>query len=353
MTSPADHEQRIAAALEANLRQATGRALRLGAGVLRLTGGFDTETYAFRLDDAPDAPDALAWDLVVRLFRGPRESHRVHSEAAIQNHLAHSYPAPPVPIDTAGLNIMGRPYLVMRRLPGRSLLEVLRADPAAAGDAGALLGAAQARLHSLDVGEALRALASFDLTPWTPGRLLADIRDLAEATGDPMLTRLERWLDPRRPSAPRPSLCHGDFHPGNVLVQDMRLTGVIDWTNFALAPPEFDVAISRLILSIGLVALDSDDPGPELLRRYDAAYRAAARGLDERLVRYYAVLRAGRALARTVARRYRADMRGAAPDGYAWSGSRAQAAIRALIRAETGLEAGESKSACSRLSAGV
>jgi hypothetical protein len=82
MASQADHEQKIAAALEASLRQATGLTLRLGAGVQRMTGGFDTETYAFRLEDAPET---LSGDLVLRLFRGVRESHRVSSEAAIQN----------------------------------------------------------------------------------------------------------------------------------------------------------------------------------------------------------------------------------------------------------------------------
>lgn len=347
MASPADHEQRVAAALEANLRRATGQALRLGAGVLRLTGGFDTETYAFRL---VGAPDALSGDLVLRLFRGARESDRVRSEAAIQNQVAQSYPVPRVPIDTAGWTIMGKPYLIMRRLPGRSLLDTLAGSimtTEVAGAAGALLGTAQARLHSLPAGEVTRTLARFDLSAWTPHRLLADIRQLAGATGEPLLIALAGWLDARQPAAPAsPSLCHGDFHPGNVLVEDMGLAGVIDWTNFALGHPEFDVAITRLILSIGLVARDDSEPAAtELLRGYERAYQAA-RGLDRALVRYYTVLRAARAMARIVAVRYGAEMRGAAPDGYAWSRPRPYAAIRKVIRDETGLESAPPESAC-------
>jgi len=335
VASPADHEKEIAAALEANLRQATGQALRLGAGVLRLTGGFDTETYAFRL---VGAPDALSGDLVLRLFRGARESGRVRSEAAIQNQVAQSYPVPRVPIDTAGWTIMGRPYLIMRRLPGRSLLDSLVAGPTA-GPAGVLLGTAQAQLHSLPAGEAMRALAGFDLSAWTPHRLLADIGQLAEVTADPWLIELGCWLDARWPAAPAsPSLCHGDFHPGNVLVEDMHLTGVIDWTNFALGHPEFDVAITRLILSIGLVAGDDQPTFAALLRGYETAY-GAVRSVDGALVRYYTVLRAGRAMARIVAAQHGSDLRGAAPDGYAWSQSRPYAAIRKVIRDETGLGA--------------
>jgi len=324
--SQADHEQRIAAGLEADLRQATGHMLELREPIERLEGGFDAETYGFRLRGAPIA---LSGNLVVRLFRG-REGHRVRSEAAIQNQLARRYPTPRVPIDTAGRTIVGRPYVVMLRLPGKSLLHTVLAGSRAA-DAGALLGAAQARLHSLAASEAIPA--GFDPAAWTPGRLLADLRHLAAATDDPDLNGLAVWLDQRSPAASAsPSPCHGDFHPGNVLVENMRLTGVIDWTNFALARPEFDVAITRLILSIGLVAPWSF----ELRGHYDTAYRAV-RTLDERLVRYYTVLRAARALARSVARSHRAHLCGAAPDGYAWSAPRVQAAIRVLIRDETGL----------------
>jgi aminoglycoside phosphotransferase (APT) family kinase protein len=339
VASQADHEQQIAASLEANLRQATGLELRLGTGVQRLTGGFDTETYGFRLEGAPDA---LAGDLVLRLFRGAHEGHRVPSEAAIQNQVARVYPVPRVPVDTAGWTIMGKPCLIMRWLPGRSLLDTVLADPPAAAAAGALLGTAQARLHGLPAGEAMRALAGFDLSAWMPDRLLTDIRQLAAATGDSFLVGLACWLGERRPAAPASlSLCHGDFHPGNVLVEDMQLTGVIDWTNFALGHPEFDAAITQLILSIGLIATDDQSTATALLDGYETAYRTA-RGLDGALLRYYAVLRAGRAMARVVAARQGADVRGAAPDGYAWSRPRPYAANRKVIRDETGLEVGES-----------
>lgn len=341
MASQVDQERKIAAALEDNLRQATGRALRLGAGVERLMGGFDTETYSFWLEEAPDP---LAGGLILRLFRGAHESDRVRSEAAIQNQVAQSYPVPSVPIDTAGWTIMGKPYLVMRRLPGRSLLDTL-ADSIVtaelAGAAGVLLGTAQAQLHNLPAGAAMRALSRFDHSAWTPHRLLADIQQLAEVTAEPLLVELARWLDERWPAAPAmPSLCHGDFHPGNVLVEDMRLTGVIDWTNFASGHPEFDVAITRLIFSIGLVAEDDQPTATELLCGYEHAYQAA-RSVDGALVRYYTVLRAGRAMARIVAAQHGAELRGAAPDGYAWSQPRPYAAIRKVIRDETGLGAPE------------
>jgi aminoglycoside phosphotransferase (APT) family kinase protein len=53
-----------------------------------------------------------------------------------------------------------------------------------------------------------------------------------------------RVLD-RLPDGDR--LCHGDYHPGNVLVAADRV-GVIDWTNAARGVPEADHARTVLLL---------------------------------------------------------------------------------------------------------
>ncbi|MEM7213626.1 MAG: phosphotransferase, partial [Pseudomonadota bacterium] len=237
-----DHQDKVAASLEEDLRRKTGHeGLRLACELHRMIGGFDTETYAFRLHGAPDT---LNGDLVLRLFRASDPSDRVRFESTIQEAMAtRSYPAPGVPLDTAGREIMGRPYLVMRRLPGRSLLELMLAGPAdSSDDHGAeLLARTQARLHGLSATEAMIALARAGLDPsmHTPFRLLTDIQELGQATGDRILIELGRWLEDRRPPEPEVErVCHGDFHPGNMLVENMQATGVIDWTNVAFGHVE-------------------------------------------------------------------------------------------------------------------
>lgn len=42
-------------------------------------------------------------------------------------------------------------------------------------------------------------------------------------------------------------VCHGDFHPGNVLVSGSRFV-VIDWTNATSGHPVGDIALSCLLL---------------------------------------------------------------------------------------------------------
>lgn len=318
---------------------------------MRLTGGFDTETYAFDLDEAPDE---LSGGLVLRLFRDLGQSHRVRSETAVQNMAASSgHPVPRVPVETAGRTILGRPYLIMKRVAGEALLEILSADPPGTAEAAAdLLGRTQARLHGLGVTEAINAFRRAGLNPtaYTPFRLLADIIELAQATGDETLTNLGTWLDERQPAPPAAaSLCHGDFHPGNVMVENMCVTGVIDWGNVAFGHPEYDVAATRFILSVGtiegtLTRQNLEAMMAQFIDRYDAAYQALS-SLDEQLVRYYTVLRAGHAMARVMAAQYGTDVPGAAHDGYAWSHPPIYQAIRRLVRDETGLDGGPSVTA--------
>ena len=45
-------------------------------------------------------------------------------------------------------------------------------------------------------------------------------------------------------------LCHGDFHPANIMM-DGETPVVIDWSNVARGAPEADLARSRVILRLG------------------------------------------------------------------------------------------------------
>jgi aminoglycoside phosphotransferase (APT) family kinase protein len=47
------------------------------------------------------------------------------------------------------------------------------------------------------------------------------------------------------PPPTRHGLVHRDFHPGNILWQGDRITGVIDWAETSWGPPDLDVMHSR------------------------------------------------------------------------------------------------------------
>jgi len=88
--------------------------------------------------------------------------------------------------------------------------------------------------------------------------------------------------------------CHGDFHPGNVLVDDTdtgtgarTVTGVIDWSHAVMAARGFDVGMARGDLAIL--------PGGDAPDRMLAAYTDAI-GADVPLLRLFDVFAAARAL---------------------------------------------------------
>ena len=127
-------------------------------------------------------------------------------------------------------------------------------------------------------------------------------------------------------------ICHGDFHPLNVLWNGSA-PALIDWAGARIAPPEYDLAVTRLIMTAGPV----DQFGPVrillnairglITRRLVAIYRVR-RPVDMELVDYYEAQRAFQALANIAID---------APEGYAWTDPRSQAALRRIIRRVTGI----------------
>lgn len=138
-------------------------------------------------------------------------------------------------------DVIGTPFLVMRRLPGSAARAPLLAAAAREGFGGALgaeLARQLARLHALPGQHAVdpagepAALA-----------LLADYRhwlaDLPEA--GPVPARALDWLQERAPDRPAAALVHRDFRTGNFMVEDGRLTGILDWEFSAPGDPAEDI----------------------------------------------------------------------------------------------------------------
>jgi aminoglycoside phosphotransferase (APT) family kinase protein len=167
---------------------------------------------------------------------------------------------------------------------------------------------AEPLLHALDVETpGGRAAVTFD------GHL-ADLSRRALAPALSGLRPVSRWLVEHRPAEDaRPVICHGDFHPLNILAEAGRVTGVLDWPNAIIADGVYDVAATRTILACAPVELARLPAATRwlvraargtLVRRYVAGYRADA-GLDARKLSYYEVAACMRALVRVAETRAR------------------------------------------------
>lgn len=141
-------------------------------------------------------------------------------------------PVPAVPFAEAGEATLGTPFILMERLPGRTFFIWQPDITFACWDTSTIW---------LQAAEVLRRLHAFDwrrdLPEWEPPRPLAEDvtrwdKVLAKTPDPAWVERGQRLRDRLLATLPQTrhlGLCHGDFQPGNLLFDNGRLTGIIDW----------------------------------------------------------------------------------------------------------------------------
>jgi aminoglycoside phosphotransferase (APT) family kinase protein len=63
-------------------------------------------------------------------------------------------------------------------------------------------------------------------------------------------TAVRARLDLGLPRGGAPRFIHRDFHPGNLLFRRGRFTGIVDWTQASVGPPEVDVSRTRVEMAM-------------------------------------------------------------------------------------------------------
>lgn len=254
-----------------------------------MSGGYDTRIFSFRL---AGGPEGWAPALVLRLQNPLQDPRRALVERAVQGTVASlGYPAPRVFHACADPAVLGGGFLVMERVAGRPLIDEQRVGLAA------VLVELQTRLHALDARPVLDALDRLgSRASMTFDGLLATFQERIARGALAGLRPAMDWLSGNRPRSPAaPAICHGDFHPQNILMSNGAVTAVLDWPNTVIADPAYDVAATRIILRRAPVELL---PIPAALRpvvrlarvlittRYLAGYRRR-RPIEPAALRYY------------------------------------------------------------------
>jgi aminoglycoside phosphotransferase (APT) family kinase protein len=272
-----------------------------------LVGGYDTSIFAFRVSGA-----AAPWDgpLIARLFR-PESPSAPRVETAIQNAVADmGYPCPRVLLDGGeGGTIAGRPFMVMERVAGKPMIRYIAPPGRMTLRASPTLAEAQARLHALDAAAFRGRLVDVGLTDAELQGLTFDgefalIEDEHARLGIDALEPAMAWLRAHRPAPRAEVVCHGDFHPLNVMMDADGSYNVIDWTLARFAEPEYDIArtiilwrrapIDRTVVS-GPLRLLIGAGRRTFLWRYMRVY-GRLRRVDRERLRYYEAFAAMRTM---------------------------------------------------------
>jgi Ser/Thr protein kinase RdoA (MazF antagonist) len=174
--------------------------------------------------------EVYAWgdDAVVKLYRPGYLGHRAESVALAR---LDGHRVAPRLIDVVDCD--GRTGLVLERLGGSDMLALLQRQPWRVLDLARALAKAHLAVHGVQAPGDLPDLRQV---------LAARIED---AVLPPQLRAFALRVLDGLPTGDR--LCHGDFHPGNVLVPANRVS-VIDWASAAHGVPEADYARTVLLL---------------------------------------------------------------------------------------------------------
>ncbi len=193
------------------------------AGKRRLAEGREAEVFEW------------ADTLVLRLLRPETSALNAEREAAALR--AAEGGGVRVPHVVERVTVAGRAGVVMERVDGSDLLTLMARRPWRFIDIGRTLGAVHARVHEVVVvPDTLPPLRSWLRQRIDEAGLPGELREFALRVLDDL------------PDGDR--LCHGDFHPGNVLIAgDERV--LIDWTNATRGAPAGDLARTALMARLG------------------------------------------------------------------------------------------------------
>jgi aminoglycoside phosphotransferase (APT) family kinase protein len=262
-----------------------------------IAGGYDTAIFSFRLAGA-----AAPWNvpLILRLFR-PASAEQPRLEAAIQNAVADlDYPCPRVLLSGGEDRISGRPFIIMERTAGKPLIAYITSPSRLTLRASPTMALAHTRLHSLDAA-AFRArlldngLSEGDVTNLEIDAEFARVEEAVERKQLDALDGALKWLRAHHPAPRQEVICHGDFHPMNVMMDSSGSYSLIDWTLTRLGEPEYDIArtvvlwrrapIDRAVVD-GALRLFIGTARRALLWRYLRQYQRR-RSIDAERLRYY------------------------------------------------------------------
>jgi len=181
--------------------------------------------------------EMFAWEdgAILRLMREPGAEGRNQGQAAAME--AARSRGVRVPAVLGATTVMGRPGLIMERIEGPDLLTLIGRRPWATFRVARVCGEVQARLHEVQAPSVIPS-AKDTLKRWieTNGQLPQHLAEFAREALDGL------------PDGDR--LCHGDFHPGNILMAGDEPV-LIDWSNALRGDPTADVARSRMMLRLG------------------------------------------------------------------------------------------------------
>ncbi|MCH4891380.1 hypothetical protein EZV73_27665 [Acidaminobacter sp. JC074] len=203
----------------------------------QIFAGFESRVYKFRLN----IKDKTIHDfMILRINHPTYDQESFFYDTEVQKALAlTSIPVAKVHVASDDISIFNGSFVIMDCIAGHVMWEE------AAEVVPSMLADTHVAIHNCD----LRALKDYLGVQGYLDKCLFDPIGVALENLQIKDKSIEKWLYDNQPELPNISICHGDFHPNNVLVKDKQVNGILDW-HFSLGEAEHDVALTVNILTI-------------------------------------------------------------------------------------------------------
>jgi len=220
--------------------------------LLSIADGWETDIYAFDL--ANMLPSGWPNDrLILRMYPGTYADYRAKWEFTVLKQLdGLGYPVPTVLHLEQNSSPLGRPFIIMERIEGCQLWDMLPdAPPDRQHELMHMFSKLFVDLHQLDWTKAFPAPSGSDtkdphsfIRAW----LERHTENISRFQKEELMPVVD-WLESHLQDIPvgKLSFTHGDFHPGNILVDDSGRPFVIDWTASRVTDSRVDLAWTLLL----------------------------------------------------------------------------------------------------------
>lgn len=247
----ADRNEPVAGApaLRERLQRMIETELRTGARVANLAvmeDGHAGLTFGFDLS----SPAGGSAGYVLKLAPAGvarRGNTDVYRQAPLLRALkASGLPVPQVPWASANDDMLGAPFIVMERLPGRVFVPwephpSFSREPAVTRELWLQAARLLAQIHRIDWRTTLAGWEAPQPLQVEVARWASVLRHAQEQAWLDAGTELGGRLAAHIPDGHPLGLVHGDFQPGNILYQDGEACGIIDWELASIGAQGLDI----------------------------------------------------------------------------------------------------------------
>jgi len=259
-------------------------------GLRRLPGGASREIWLFTVARDGAAPERLV------LRRDP-PGHVIESSRKLEFELLRAAEAAGVPVPRVRWcggddPVLGASFFIMDFVEGETIGRKILRDPELVRARAVLpeqLADAAARLHTINAGAVGLRMPEGEGPGAAELARYADVLRSIAPDPHPALELAIRWLGARLPPPRTPTLVHGDYRMGNVIVGPQGLRAVLDWELAHAGDPMED--LGWLCVRSWRFGADTEPVGGLCAReRLFAAYeRAAGVAVDPAVVRWWEV----------------------------------------------------------------